>query len=418
MMMIQLGFKNVFRHRGRFFLGTFIVAIASLLLVYATGQIGGVNQALVRGVTDTLTGQAQIKLKAAPRDFFEYPSARHLAAIEPAALASLLAKVRALDIVEAASPRMRFGALIGDQQRSTPALVIGVDPATEGAVTPDLGTILAPLSSSTAALVSEYLVKKSGIAVGGEVLVFADTPLDSFSARPYTIAGHAKSPVLIDEFMNGVVLVNLASARKLLYVDASATEIAIRFKPGQERNLAAAVARVEALLDPDERKYLGVYPYTEVAKSVKNIGTIATSMGSIQVGAVMFVMLVIVLMITKMGLYERRAEIGTLMSIGMTRTRLMGLFVVEIVIKMVIGYGVGFAIAILLLMGVRHQGGIRSATAIEQYMYGGKIMMPVIDLENMAIGFVLVLAAALLTTLVSCWKAGNEDVVVLLNSHK
>jgi putative ABC transport system permease protein len=417
-MMFQLGFRNVFRHRGRFFLGTFIVAIASLLLVYATGQIGGVNQALVRGVTDTLTGQAQIKLKAAPRDFFEYPSARHLAAIEPAALERLLAKVRALDIVAAASPRMRFGALIGDQQRSTPALVIGVDPATEGAVTPDLGTILAPLSSSTAALVSEYLVRKSGIPVGGELLVFADTPLDSFSARPYTIAGHAKSPVLIDEFMNGVVLVNLASARKLLYVDASATEIAIRFKPGQERDLAAAVAKVEALLDPDERNYLGVYPYTEVAKSVKNIGTIATSMGSIQVGAVMFVMLVIVLMITKMGLYERRAEIGTLMSIGMTRTRLMGLFVVEIVIKMVIGYGVGFAIAILLLLGVRHQGGIRSATAIEQYMYGGKIMMPVIDLENMAIGFVLVLAAALLTTLVSCWKAGNEDVVVLLNSHK
>ncbi len=415
-MIFRLAFRNVFRNRGRFLLSTFVVAIASLLLVYATGQIGGVKQALVRGVTDTLTGQVQIKPKAAPRDFFEYPSARRLNLIKAPDLDRILAKVRALDVVEAASERVRFGALIGNEERSTPALIMGIDPVSEAGVTPDLGTILSPLSNPSAALVSEYLTKKSGIPIGKEILVFADTPNDSFSARPYTIAAYAKSPVLIDEFMNGTVLVDIASARKLLSLDGGATEIAIRLKPGQE--VDDAVSKIDAVLDQGEKQYLGVYPYTEVAKSVKNIGNIATGMGAIQVGAVMFVMLIIVLVITKMGLYERQAEIGTLMSIGMTRGRLMTLFISEVFIKILIGYGAGFSLAMFMLLGVRHSGGIKSATQIEQYMYGGKIMMPVIDFKNILIGFFVVIAAALLTTLVSCWKAGGEDAVVLLSGKK
>lgn len=417
-MIFRLAFRNVFRHRGRFLLGTFIVAIASLLLVYATGQIGGVRQALIRGMTDSLTGQIQIKPRAAPREFFDTPSSRKLDLINAADLDALLAKLRTLDIVQAASPRLRFGALIGNDERSTPAMIIGVDPKTEAGVTPDMGKTLGPLANPKSALVSEYLTKKSGIGVGKEMLVFADTPGDSFSARPYDIAAFAQSPVLIDEYMKGVVLVDFVSARKLLGLEGGANEIAIRLKPGFETNLDAAVAQINAALTPEQQKTLGVYSYNDTASAVKNIGNIATGMGAIQVGSIMFVMLIIVLVITKMGLYERQAEIGTLMSLGMTRMRLLALFMAEVMIKIIIGYGVGFLIAMLMLAGIRHDGGIKAATAIDQYMYGGKIMIPVIDGPNIFLGFCIVIAASLLTTLVSCWKAGGEDAVVLLSQKK
>lgn len=417
-MIFRLALRNVFRHRGRFWLATFIIGIASLMLVFATGQIGGVRQALVRGMTDSLTGQIQIKPRTAPREFFDLPSSRKLDLIASAELSALLTRLRALDVVQAASPRLRFGALIGNDVRSTPAMIIGVDPSTEGAVTPDLGSTLGPLATPGAAMVSEYLTKKSGIGLGKEVLIFSETPDDSFNARPYTIAAFASSPVLIDEYMRQIVLVDLASANKLLGLAGDASEIVIRLKPGREADLAAAVAQINAALSPAQQSVLGVTTWKETATAANNIGNIAAGIGAIQVGAIMFVMLIIVLVITKMGLYERQAEIGTLMSLGMTRMRLLALFMTEVTIKVLIGYGIGFLIALFLLFGIRNNGGIKAVTEIDQYTNGGKIMIPVIDGGNILLGFLLVMATALLITVWSCWRAGSADCVTLLNQKK
>ena len=61
---------------------------------------------------------------------------------------------------------------------------------------------------------------------------------------------------------------------------------------------------------------------------------------------------------------------------------------------------------------------MRAQTAVDQYLYGGKVMYPVIDPANILLGFLLVLTAALVTTLASCWKAGGQDAVLLLGSKK
>lgn len=418
-MLLQLAYRNIFRHRGRFLLGTFVIAVASLLLVFATGQIGGVKQALVRGMTDSLTGHIQIKPKDAPRDFFDASSGRRMHLIEPGQLSRVLTAVRGIDAVAAATPRLRFSALIGNGESSTPALIMAVDPVSEPLVTPDLAPILSKLASNPqAALVSQYLTRKSGISIGEEILVLTETPSEVFNGRPYDIVGFAESPILIDEYMNAMFLVNISRARKMIYVEDVATEIALRLKPGREKELEQVMAQIGAALAPEDAAYLGVYSYGEVAKAVGSVGNIATGMAAIQVGAVMFVMLIIVLIITKMGLHERQAEIGTLMSLGMTRTRLVSLFMSEVVIKVLIGYGVGFVLAILMLTGIRASGGLRASTVVEQYMNGGKIMVPVIDSGNVLAGFAVVIAASLLTTLISCWKAGGQDAVALLSSKK
>jgi ABC-type lipoprotein release transport system permease subunit len=417
-LLVTLASRNVFRNRGRFLLTTFVVTVASALLVYGTGQIGGVERTLVTSMTDTLTGQIQIKPRSAPKAFFDLSSGRRMDLIRDDDVDRLLAALRASDVVEAASPRIRFGSLIGNDDRSVPALIMAVDPAQEPRVTPQLGTLIAPLADPGSSLISRYLSEKLGLGRGAELLVFTDTPNESFNARPYRIAGLAEAPVLIDEFMNAVFLVDLASARQLLYLSRGATEVAVRLKPGYETRLDRAVAHVEALLTPAERDYLAVYPYTEVAKSVENISAIAAGVGAIQVGTVMLVMLVIVLIVTKMSLHERRAEIGTLISIGMVRARLAALFLSEVVIRIVIGYGAGCALGLLLVLGVREGGGIRATTEVDQYLYGGKIMFPVIDVRSVALAFLLVLTAAVLTTLATCWKAGGQDAVALLGSKK
>jgi|GEM_PF-3045632 len=418
-MIIQLALRNSLRNRGRLLLSTFAIAVASMLLVYATGQIGGVRQALVRGMTDSLTGHLLVKPKEAPREFFDASSGRRMHLIDAAQLQDVLARLRALEAVEAAAPRLRFSALIGNGEDSTPALIMAVDPAAEAKVTTDLAAILPTLAKHPqGALVSRHLVEKTGIAVGNEILVLTETPSEVFNGRPYDIKGHADSPVLIDEYMNAMFLVNIDRARKMIYVDDVATEIAVRVRPEWRDRLDDVQRHIAAALSPAERDYLGVYTYAEVASAVGSVGRIATGIAAIQVGTVLFIMLIIVLIITRMGLHERRTEIGMLMSLGMTRARLAGLFLAEVVFKVVVGYGIGLAIAMLMLAGLREAGGMRAATLVEQYMNGGKIMMPVIDPFHIAAGFVLVTAAAVAVTFISCWKAGAQDAVELLAARK
>ncbi len=417
-MIFALAFRNVFRGRARFILGTFIVAVASYLLVYATGQISGVRNTLRNSMADTLTGHIQIKPRAAPRDFFDFSTPRSMQTIGEADLQSMLAALKRLPSVRAAAPRIRFGTLIGNEERSVPALVLAVDPAQERLVSPDLAGILAPLSDPGAALTSPILMKKSGVAQGGETLAFTDTADESFNARPFVIAGTASAPVLIDEFMNALFVVNLSSARRLLEMDGGATDIVVRVTPEAQGRIQQVAAEIEAALTPAQRAAFGAYPFWDVARSVGNIAGIAAGVATLQVGTVMLVMLVIVLIVTRMSLHERRFEIGTLMSIGMTRGRLASMFATEVAIKVAIGYGVGLVLALATLALVREHGGVRAASGVDQYLYGGKVMFPVLDAASVALGFALVVGAAVLTTIATCWKAGAQDVVALLASRK
>jgi ABC-type lipoprotein release transport system permease subunit len=416
--MFNLAFRNVFRNRWRFILSAFVVAVTSFLLVYATAQISGVSNTLAKGMSDTLTGHIQIKPKSAPIDFFENPSSRRLELISAEDLDRIMKTLLVVEGIEAVTPRIRFGSDIGDDERSVPALVMAVDPAHEGLVVPDLGKLLGPLSDSGSALISKYLADKLKKGKGEEVVVLTHTSKDTVNAGLYRIAGFAEAPVLIDEFMNSLFIVDINSARKILYMSDGATEMAIRLKPGYETQIKRVIADIESHLSQPQRDYLAVYSYTDVAKSVGNISGIATGIGIIQVGVIMLVMLVIILIVTKMGLYERRVEIGTLISIGMTRGRLVSLFMSEVTIKVLIGYGVGLIFALLFLQGIRENGGVKAQTQVEQYLYGGKIMYPIVDSERILFGFLLVMFAAVLTTAATCWKASGEEVVQLLTGKK
>ncbi len=390
-----------------------------MLLVFATAQISGVKAALVRGMTDSLMGHLQIKPKTAALSFFDVSTGRRLELIEVDELSSVLKKVRALPAVEAASPRMSFGAVVGNGESSTPAMVIAVETQQEQRIIPDMAEVLPLLDTAVqAALVSPYLVEKSGVPLEEEILVLTETPSEVFNGRPYDIKGYARSPHLIDEFMNAVVFTNLERTRKMLYVESVATDIVVRIKPQYLDRLPEVVAQVREALSSDEREHLAVYTYREVAQVIGSVGSIATGMATVQVGVVIFVMLIVVLILTKISLHERRREIGTLMSLGMTRERLVRMFAAEVVLKVLIGYVLGFAVAMALLLGIRQTGGLKAETLVEQYMNGGKVLLPVLDLHSIVLGLMLVLGVSLLATLASCWQAANEDVVSLLRTKE
>lgn len=417
-MLFTLSIRNAFRHRGRLLLTMSIVMVASLLLVIAVGQIGGINRTLTNSVTDTLTGHINIKPQSAPVAFFEFASPKRLELIRAEDVEDVIARVSALPMVEAATPRIKFGSLIGNDEKSIPAMIIGVDPGREGKVCTDLVNIVKPLQNSANAVLASYLANRVGIQKGENILVFSETADDSFNAAEFKIDSTIDTPVLIDEFINSVFLVDIQTVRDLLYLDQSASEISIRLKPGYTTNLAAARDAINQALTPAQQAYLKTYTYQEVEQSIEGISGIAAGMGTIQVGTIMLIMLVTVLIITSITLHERRFEIGALMSIGMSPAKLTAMFVMEVGIKVVLGYVLGAILGFLILQGINFSGGIKAANQIDQYIYGGKVMFPIIDYANIALGMVLVVSIALLITLGTCIKASRQDIVGLLNSKK
>ena len=416
-MLFTLALRNVLRNKGRFFLSAFVVTFASMMLVFSTSQIAGVKKSLERGMIDTLTGHVMLKHKDTPQDFFDLSTGLRLNLIEPAALADIMAKIEALEEIEAVAPRISLAALVGDGENSTPAYVIAVDPEREAKVTKDMAELLPKLGSNLqAALISPNLIKKTGLPVGEEILVTTPTPLEVLNGRPYDIVDELISPHLIDEYTNMIMFITIERARQMIYVEDVASEIVVRVKPEYLEELPKVVEKIQAQLSPEELAYIRVYSYSDVAKSIKNIGNIATGMASIQLGAILFVMLIIVAIITKMSIVERYSEIGTLMAIGMTQLKITGLLISEVILKIIFGYTLGLLIALFMLQGIKRSGGIRATNLVEQYMNGGKILLPVIDPLNIAFGLVIVLTSGLAVTFYGCWRAGDQSAIQLINS--
>lgn len=418
-MLLSLSVRNLFRHRWRFLINILVVMIASCLLVVALGQIGGINRTLTQSVTNTLTGHLVVKPQIAPVDFFQFTSSKKLPLIPTEHVPQVLQKLRALPYIEAASERVRFGSLIGDDNKSEAAMVVAVNPQTEAQVCTDLSDIVEPLKNGENAVISKYLSKKTRLDQGENIVVFSETPNDSFNAAEYTLADIVNTPVLIDEFINNVFFINIDTAHELLYLDGEATEIVIRVKPEYQTPEA-----IGALRDQLNREFasqfpnLQTYAYFDVETSIENISVIAEGLGVIQVGTIVLVMLVTVLILTSITLHERRFEIGTLMSIGMTPGKLTGMFMMEVFLKVVIGYVVGFTIGVLILTGINASGGIQAATQVDQYIYGGKVMFPIIDIAGSLLGGVLVIGVSLLVTWTTCHKAGRQNLVSLLSNKK
>ena len=418
-MLFSLSVRNLFRHRWRFVINILVVMVASCLLVIALGQIGGISRTLTQSVTNTLTGHLVIKPQIAPVDFFQFTSSKKLPLIATDQVPQVMNRLRDLPYVSAVSERVRFGSLIGDDNTSEPAMIIGVNPDTEASVCTDLTDIVSLLDNGENAVISRYLSKKTRLDKGQSIVVFSETPNDSFNAFEYTLADIVKTPVLIDEFINNVFFINIDTAHELLYLNGEATEIVVRVKPEYQTKEA-----IIALRDQLNREFatqfpdLQTYAYFDVETSIENISVISTGLGVIQVGTIILVMLVTILILTSITLHERRFEIGTLMSIGMTPGKLTSMFMMEVFLKLLIGYVAGFVVGVLILSGINLSGGIQASSQVDQYIYGGKVMFPIINVGGSLLGGVLIISAAMLLTWSTCHKAGRQNLVSLLSNKK
>src|SRR5690606_29347497 len=197
----------------------------------------------VRGSTAFETGQVQVHTAAyveSPRVYESFPLD-----------ADLLARVRSVPGVDAVSARVRAYGLIGNEQRSQVARVVGVDPRAEAAATPIERAVVAgrwlsaepaPEGMPREVVLGEGMAQQLRVGVGDELVVFLEAADGSLGNELLEVVGIVRTAnTEIDRL---TAYLHIEDAQFVAALESAAHELMIRAEEMHAaRELAAAIAQ-------------------------------------------------------------------------------------------------------------------------------------------------------------------------------
>ncbi|MYA17771.1 MAG: hypothetical protein F4Z28_13920, partial [Gammaproteobacteria bacterium] len=162
---VRVAWRNLWRRRLRTWMSACGIGFAIFLVTVGMSFQAGTYDAWIETATGLMSGHAQVQHPA----YFDNPEVRYNLA-EGTELTSRFAGVPG---VVAVAPRAEAFALVSAGERSFGAMVIGVDPVRDAALS-DLSTHLAAgeyLPRPDSAFVGTALATNLGIDVGDEIVV-------------------------------------------------------------------------------------------------------------------------------------------------------------------------------------------------------------------------------------------------------
>lgn len=351
MISAKLGLRNLVRNRWRSGLTLAAIAVAVALMVWTLAFYDGWLIQMIRGATAVETAQVQIHTAAyvdKPRVYRTFPVSD-----------SLLATIEAVPEVEAASPRIEAHGLIGNEERSQVARILGVDPRRETATTPVadgltegrwLATEPAALPGPREVILGEGVARQLRVGVGAELVVFLEAADGSLGNDLLEVIGIVRTGnTQVDRL---TIYMHRADAEFVAALSGEVHEIAIRTVDlSRARETAEAVASaVGALREappsaadaPDDR--LLVRSWQEILPSIQQMVVLFERSYWIMYLLVYLVAGVGILNTQRMSALERRREFGVMMAIGMRPRRMFRTLQVETVVLGLIGAVLGAAL--------------------------------------------------------------------------
>jgi ABC-type lipoprotein release transport system permease subunit len=404
--LLGIAFRNLLRAKRRNALAGGSMALGTAALVLAAGLADGISRQLSDNLVAVQTGHLQVVVR--PDQF--HPQNNPFDAYgqdrlpDAAALARRIEEAARGAGVRRAVPYLfvRGNAMAGS--RSSVAWIVGIDPAREpelrAAQPPRQGSFL-PEGDDTAVYLSEVAARKLRVGVGDSVSFVVQTPQGAVNSLDAAVCGTFPrgAPWYDNEFY-----VSLDAAQSLLDWPGGATNVKVILEDGSERAIARARRAVEAALAAarpgplPSATHLSVETYAEAGRF---------SWAIIQANQSALVMLsgflyaaagVGVVNAMLMSVRERTREIGTMRALGMRRSRVVRLFVLEGMalgaVSAVVGAIAGGAV--VLSLGAT---GIPMKAAALAWMAGGDRLYPLLvpgSLARAALSIVALSTAAAL----------------------
>jgi ABC-type lipoprotein release transport system permease subunit len=364
MWIVKLAWKNLWRNRSRTFITMAAIFFAVILSTVAESLKQGVFENLVKNVVSFYTGYIQVHKKGYQDEQILDNSFAKLYSIEK--------KLRAQKNVVAITPRLESFALASSEQLTKGCLVCGISPQNENEITSLKSKMVAGdylEASDRSILIAEGLANRLKLSVHDTIVLIGQGYHGATAAGKYRVKGILKfgSPQLNDK----ILYTSLSTAQDFFGADGMITSYILSVK--DDKKLTVTTSSITKTLGNTYE----VMSWGELLPDIRqHIATDSNNMKVVQ--AVLYLLICFGIFSTLlMMMLERKFEMGMLVAIGMKKSKLILLFVVESVLTVFIGCISGIIASFPLIFYLnRHPIRFGGATAKDYERFGFEAIFP------------------------------------------
>ena len=376
------------------------MALGTAALVLGSGLSDGISKQLTDNLVAVQTGQLMLVRRDA--DFvrqnspFDAYSSNLL--LNTATLLREVESVAGELGIERVSPYLHARGTAIAGQRSSPAVILGIDTSREPeifkALPPSRGTT--PGTLQDGAYIGEPIARTLRLEPGDTVSVLIQTTEGAMNSVDLTVTGVFQKAA---PWYDHTFVVPLVSAQRLVDSADGATNVKLRVR-GSGRSIEAAKSALEAVVSRvsqgatvETAEVAGRFSFSIIQANETSLAILSMFLFAAAAVGIVNAML--------MSVHERTREIGTIRALGVRRSGVIGLFVLEGLALGIVAAAIGVTVGSLLVL-YWGQTGIRMNTITLAWLAGGDFLYPRLEFLS-----VLRAAAAIigLSTLAAIYPA-------------
>ena len=386
----NLAKKNLARSKLRTSVSIIAIAIAIITVVFMRGMISGVIESMHSNHINYKAGHIRVideeyKLKERllslnyPVDGFNGEGAGQMAE-----------KLREVEGVEQVLPRLKFGAVVSQEDELVRMMGWGVNPAEEIKFTKIDKNItegrMVQLGNREVVM-GAGLMKKLKREVGGKVTILYTTPFGSFKGSTFEIVGKAQSPLPM--INDSIFYLPLDQAQRILEMPDEVTELLI-ITPDYNKTSLILPALNELFAKEDKTGKYSLQVWNKDYELIELYEIALKVYNFIYIFIIIlasFVLINTLIMIVN----ERTREIGMMTALGLKSREILYLFTIEGAIIGILGSAVGAVLGGILtkifsIVGIDYSAAMEGMSADLMFE---PIYHTVFSLENLVFCFIL-----------------------------
>ena len=328
-MIIKLSWRNLWRSRRRTLITVASIVFAIVFAIFMDSLLLGLNKQMADSLVGVYSGHFQIQQEGYWQD-----KSLHNSFVPNDSLDTALT---GMEGIKGFSYRLESVALAATDEGTRGTLVMGIDPDKEKNITGfDKKIIKGKYLGETnnQALVGKGLAEKMNVSVGDSLVLVGEGYHGASAADKYEVSGIIRlgSP----DLDNNIVILKLEDAQFLYGAYDRITSIPVFLRPNQSQEEAIAA------LEPNLKTGFIAKPWQEM------LPMLTQSIGLIDAFRVIIIVLLYVLISFSilgtiiMMTHERMNELRIVLSIGMRKTKMQLMIVIETFFMALLGAILGF----------------------------------------------------------------------------
>ncbi len=404
--LLKISWRNVWRNPRRSWVLITAIAVGVFSFMGAIAFMDGFVFQMIDSAIDLQGGHIQM----AARGYHENPTIRSYVADAPAV-------EQALDGVPGLhyAPLVTTPGMVNSAEQASGVVISGVDPAREAQVTTVAaslveGSYLSAEGGANEVVIGAALAERLKVRLGEKIVLMASDLHNEVSAGAYRIVGLYRTSST--EFDKASVYVHLADARRLVgYTAQQASAFSLRLASGEE--LVPTLRRLQNRLQDSRLEILtwrDRFPMLVLMVDMYDYANILLVV--VLFTAIAFTIINSFLMV----IFERIREIGIMAANGVRPRQVRSMLYLEAVFTVLLGVGVGGAVALALIAYWTKVGLDLSSFSEGLGSFGiGAVVYPYLDPQHVGLGLVVIVVMVLLSVLYPAIKASRFEIVEAIN---